>query len=235
MMVQGISPAGGAGIFMPAAVDSESKALQKQIEEKQKELKELSSKEDIPLEEKVKQKQQLQQEITQLEAQLRMHQQEVKQQKGQENSKQDLIASGGDKQSLAASMSLSSEGTAMAGMESLLSAHSSLKQAKVQQGVSKDLQANARVLESEIKQDKNLGASVEKKEEQLEDLSQRSSDAMGYAAAALNQANEAVTNVKDGEEPNDEHVDEKKEDEETKLSMDDKQSKQEEDKEIEEK
>lgn len=235
MMVQGISPAGGAGIFMPAAVDSESKALQKQIEEKQKELKELSSKEDIPLEEKVKQKQQLQQEITQLEAQLRMHQQEVKQQRGQENSKQDLIASGGDKQSLAASMSLSSEGTAMAGMESLLSAHSSLKQAKVQQGVSKDLQANARVLESEIKQDKNLGASVEKKEEQLEDLSQRSSDAMGYAAAALNQANEAVTNVKDGEEPNDEHVDEKKEDEETKLSMDDKQSKQEEDKEIEEK
>lgn len=235
MMVQGISPAGGAGIFMPAAVDSESKALQKQIEEKQKELKELSSKEDIPLEEKAKQKQQLQQEITQLEAQLRMHQQEVKQQKGQENSKQDLIASGGDKQSLAASMSLSSEGTAMAGMESLLSAHSSLKQAKVQQGVSKDLQANARVLESEIKQDKNLGASVEKKEEQLEDLSQRSSDAMGYAAAALNQANEAVTNVKDGEEPNDEHVDEKKEDEETKLSMDDKQSKQEEDKEIEEK
>lgn len=234
-MVQGISPAGGAGIFMPAAVDSESKALQKQIEEKQKELKELSSKEDIPLEEKVKQKQQLQQEITQLEAQLRMHQQEVKQQRGQENSKQDLIASGGDKQSLAASMSLSSEGTAMAGMESLLSAHSSLKQAKVQQGVSKDLQANARVLESEIKQDKNLGASVEKKEEQLEDLSQRSSDAMGYAAAALNQANEAVTNVKDGEEPNDEHVDEKKEDEETKLSMDDKQSKQEEDKEIEEK
>lgn len=235
MMVQGISPAGGAGIFMPAAVDSESKALQKQIEEKQKELKELSSKENIPLEEKVKQKQQLQQEITQLEAQLRMHQQEVKQQKGQENSKQDLIASGGDKQSLAASMSLSSEGTAMAGMESLLSAHSSLKQAKVQQGVSKDLQANARVLESEIKQDKNLGASVEKKEEQLEDLSQRSSDAMGYAAAALNQANEAATNVKDGEEPNDEHVDEKKEDEETKLSMDDKQSKQEEDKEIEEK
>lgn len=235
MMVQGISPAGGAGIFMPAAVDSESKALQKQIEEKQKELKELSSKENIPLEEKVKQKQQLQQEITQLEAQLRMHQQEVKQQRGQENSKQDLIASGGDKQSLAASMSLSSEGTAMAGMESLLSAHSSLKQAKVQQGVSKDLQANARVLESEIKQDKNLGASVEKKEEQLEDLSQRSSDAMGYAAAALNQANEAVINVKDGEEPNDEHVDEKKEDEETKLSMDDKQSKQEEDKEIEEK
>lgn len=235
MMVQGISPAGGAGIFMPAAVDSESKALQKQIEEKQKELKELSSKEDIPLEEKVKQKQQLQQEITQLEAQLRMHQQEIKQQRGQENSKQDLIASGGDKQSLAASMSLSSEGTAMAGMESLLSAHSSLKQAKVQQRVSRDLQANARVLESEIKQDKNLGASVEKKEEQLEDLSQRSSDAMGYAAAALNQANEAVTNVKDGEEPNDEHVDEKKEDEETKLSMDDKQSKQEEDKEIEEK
>ena len=235
MMVQGISPAGGAGIFMPAAVDSESKALQKQIEEKQKELKELSSKEDIPLEEKAKQKQQLQQEITQLEAQLRMHQQEVKQQKGQENSKQDLIASGGDKQSLAASMSLSSEGTAMAGMESLLSAHSSLKQAKVQQGVSKNLEADARVLESEIKQDKNLGASVEKKQEQLDELKQRSSDAMGYAAASLNQANEAAANVKDGEEPDDEHAEEKKEDEETRLSMDDKQSKQEEDKEIEEK
>lgn len=233
MTVQGMSPAGGAGIFMPAAVDSESKALQKQIEMKQKELKELSSKDDIPLEEKAKQKQQLQQEITQLEAQLRMHQQEVKQQKQQENAMQNPMAASGERQSLAASMSLSPEGTAMAGMESLLSAHSSLKQARVQQGVGKSLQADAKVLESEIKQDKNLGASVEKKEQQLEELNQRSTDAMSYAAAALNQANETVAEAKDSEEKKNEGADADKKDEETKVSKDDKQSGQE-DKKIEE-
>lgn len=232
MTIQGMNPTNQSSIFMPASGgDQESKALQKEIDEKQKELKELSQNEDIPLEEKVKQKQKLQQEISQLEAQLKMHQQEMKQQKQQESATQNPMSSGGDRQSLAVSMSLSSEGTAMSGMESLLSAHSSLKQAKVQQGVSKSLHADARILESEIKQDKGNGMNVEQKEEQLEKLNQRSSDAMNLAASSLQAANQSVKETKAGDGKQDdkgENTGTKREEEEEKLAKDDKQSKQEE-------
>lgn len=63
-----------------------------------------------------------------------------------------------------------SNGLSQASMQAMISADSSLKQAKVQGSTATQMEGNARVLESEIKMDKGRGASTEKKEEELADL-----------------------------------------------------------------
>ena len=54
--------------------DPETKSLQKQIAEKQKQLQELSSNQEMSMEEKMKKRQDIQKEITDLKNQLRQHQ-----------------------------------------------------------------------------------------------------------------------------------------------------------------
>ncbi len=61
--------------------DQETKSLQKQIAEKQKQLQELSSNEEMSMEEKMKKRQDIQKEITELNNQLRQHQIEQRNEK----------------------------------------------------------------------------------------------------------------------------------------------------------
>ena len=63
---------GGMGGISPT--DSVSKNIQNQIANAQKRLQELSSKDDMPLEEKMKKRQEIQQEINSLNHQLKQHQ-----------------------------------------------------------------------------------------------------------------------------------------------------------------
>ena len=64
--------AGRSGMNMQT--DSVSKNIQNQIANAQKQLKEISSNEDMTMEEKMKKRQEIQQEITTLNQQLRQHQ-----------------------------------------------------------------------------------------------------------------------------------------------------------------
>lgn len=66
----------GAGLNPQA--DSVSRSLQNQIAQAQKELRELSSDDSMTAEEKMKKKQEIQQEIANLNQQLRQHQMEQK-------------------------------------------------------------------------------------------------------------------------------------------------------------
>ena len=68
---------------MNQATDSYSRNIQNQIANAQKQLQELSSKEDMTLEEKKKKKQELQQQISDLNMQLRQHQMEQRREKQQ--------------------------------------------------------------------------------------------------------------------------------------------------------
>ena len=68
---------------MNQATDSYSRNIQNQIENAQKQLQELSSNEDMSLEEKMKKRQEIQQQISDLNVQLRQHQTEQRREKQQ--------------------------------------------------------------------------------------------------------------------------------------------------------
>lgn len=81
-------------------------------------------------------------------------------------------------------------GLSQASMQEMISADSSMKQAKVQGSMATQIQGRASVLESEIKQDAGKG-NTEKKEEELAELQAKAQSAtaaqMSTLADAINQ------------------------------------------------
>ncbi len=155
---------------MNQATDSYSRNIQNQIANAQKQLQELSSNEDMTLEEKMKKRQEIQQQISDLYMQLRQHQMEQRREKQQAkgSSMDDML--GGTKSGTTGN---ESSGLSQASMTAMISAGTSMKQAKVQGSVTKKMEGRAGVLESEIKQDQARGNDTQKKEEELADVQQK--------------------------------------------------------------
>lgn len=179
--------AGGSGINMQT--DSVSKNIQNQIANAQKQLQELSSNEDMTLEEKMKKRQEIQQEITTLNQQLRQHQiEQRKEQQSKGASMDDML--GGNR--TAAKSGNKGNGLSQASMQAMISADSSMKQAKVQGSMATQMEGKAGVLESEIKMDKGRGASTEKKEEELADLQAKAQSATAAQISTLADAGKVM-------------------------------------------
>ena len=158
-------------IGMAQANDSVSKNIQNQIANAQQKLQDLSSNEELSLEDKMKKRQEIQQEITNLNQQLRQHQiEQRKEQQSKKSSMDDMVA--GTKNTSAKK----GTGLSQAGMRAMISADSSMKQAKVQGSMATQMEGRAGVLESEIKQDAGKG-NTEKKEEELADLQAKAQSA----------------------------------------------------------
>ena len=105
--------------------DSVSKNIQNQIANAQQKLQDLSSNEEMSLEDKMKKRQEIQQEITNLNQQLRQHQiEQRKEQQSKKSSMDDMVA--GTKNTSAKK----GTGLSQAGMRAMISADSSMKQAK---------------------------------------------------------------------------------------------------------
>ena len=192
MTVNGI---GGANNGMQAGssgritqMDSVSKNIQNQIVNAQKKLQELSSNEELSIEDKMKKRQEIQQEINNLNQQLRQHQ--IEQRKEQQNKKSssmdDMVA--GTRNTSAKKAT----GLSQASMQAMISADSSMKQAKVQGSMATQMEGKAGVLESEIKMDKGRGASTEKKEEELADLQAKAQAATAAQVSTLADANKKM-------------------------------------------
>ena len=173
---------------MAQANDSVSKNIQNQIANAQQKLQDLSSNEELSLEDKMKKRQEIQQEITNLNQQLRQHQ--IEQRKEQQNKKSssmdDMVA--GTKNTSAKK----GTGLSQASMQAMISADSSMKQAKVQGSRATQMEGKAGVLESEIKMDKGRGASTEKKEEELADLQAKAQAATAAQVSTLADANKKM-------------------------------------------
>ena len=140
----------GGGMQM----DATSKSIQKQIANAQKQLQELSSNDSMPLEEKMKKRQEIQQEISRLQQQLMQHQIEQRKQQAQ---KADLPVQQTQKQK----PETKGSGFSQPGMQAMLSADCSIKQAKVQGGVAGKMKDMANILKTEIKFDR--GGNIEAK------------------------------------------------------------------------
>lgn len=193
MSINGVSDTGNqmpAGTGMNKLEDSVSKNIKKQIKDAQERLQEVSSNEDLSLEEKMKKRQEIQKEITTLNQQLRQHQIELRkeqqaEQKAQSstNKERQQDAKGG--------------GLSQAGMQAIISADSTLKQAQVLGSVSSSMEGRAGVLKAEIKQDK--GQNTEAKEAELAKVEQKAMDTTASQMNTLAEANQALEDAKTAE------------------------------------
>lgn len=193
MKINGVSASGNRmpiGTGMGTQEDAVSKSLKKQIGDAQERLQEISSSEDLSMEEKMKKRQEIQKEITTLNQQLRQHEIELRKEKQQEQK-----ASNKEPRQTTKGGSMSS-----ASMQAIISADTSLKQAQVQKSVSTRMEGRAGVLKAEIKQDK--GKNTEAKEAELAQVEQKAADATQSQMETLKEANNAIKEAATAEPDN---------------------------------
>ena len=164
-----------------AATDSVSKSLQNQIANAQKQLQDLAASPEMTPEDKMKRRQEIQQEITALNQQLRQHQiDQRKEQQAKKAEKTETTANGLSKDS----------------MQAMISAESAMKQAKVQGSVATKMEGRAGILKAEIKQDAARGGDVEKKQKELADtlaeVEQKAQAADAAQLTTLARANQEI-------------------------------------------
>lgn len=204
MTIQGVSSSnnnnqtGTKSISRP--VDSVTKNLQNQIANAQKKLQELAANGDLPPEEKMKRRQEIQQEINVLNQQLRQHQ--IEQRKEEQAKRMDKGDTSGSSKKAAKNENQGS-GLSQASMEAIITAGSSLKQAKVQSSVAAKMEGKGRVLESEIQMDKGRGAVSEKKEEELANLQDRIQTITTAQISNLADASQAMKDAQKADGPKD--------------------------------
>lgn len=168
---------------MNQTTDSYSRNIQSQIANAQKQLQELSSNEDMTLEEKMKKRKEIQQQISDLNVQLRQHQMEQRREKQQAKGSSMDDMPGGTGNAGSTKAGSKSTGLFQASMTAVISADSSIKQAKIQGSVATSMEGRANVLKSEIKN--SHGRSKEKKQEELADIEQKAQAATSSQLSTL--------------------------------------------------
>ena len=192
MKINGINGANTqvGGMNMMQSNDSVSKNIQSQIANAQKQLQELSANKEMSLEEKMKKRQEIQQQIADLNNQLRQHQiEQRKEQQAKKSSMNDML--GGSKQA-APKAGNHGTGLSQASMKAMISADSAMAQAKVQGSVATKMEGRAGVLEAEIKLDQARGGDVEKKKEELAEVQQKAVQAESAQMNTLADANKEL-------------------------------------------
>ena len=121
-------------INKPMEMDSFSKSINNQIANAQKQLQELSENKDMSMEEKMKRRQEIQQQITDLNNQLRRHQ--IEQRKEQ----QEKAAKSAEKKDSARKADKGT-GLSQASMTAIISADAAMSQAQVQGSVATRMEA----------------------------------------------------------------------------------------------
>ena len=219
MTINGVSGIGmqpgtaGVGAGAGSQMDAVSKDLQNQIENLQKRMQELSSNQEMPAETKMKKRQELQKQISDLEVQLRQHQMEVKHEaamkKREKTNGMDELLGTKKQEKLK-----SKQGTGMSAgnMEALLSAEASMKQAGTHGSTARVMEGKAAVLESEIALDSARGGNPVSKKEQLVEVQEKAQQATSSQMESLAQANKIIQDAAKEEQKDKEDKTEEKAD-----------------------
>lgn len=182
--------AGKTGIQMQT--DPVSKNIQDQIANAQKQLQDVSASQEMTPEQKMKKRQEIQQEITSLNQQLRQHQiEQRKEQQSQSKSKDSSVDDmlGGEQSAGKTASGNQGSGLSQAGMKAMMSADSAMKQAQIQGNAATRMEGRAGVLKAEIKQG---GGSIEAKKAELEEVEQKAMSATASQMSTLADANQAI-------------------------------------------
>ena len=192
MKINGLNGANtqNGGMNMLQTNDSVSKNIQNQIANAQKTLQELSANKDMSVEEKMKKRQEIQQQITELNQQLRQHQiEQRKEQQAKKTSMEDML---GGIRKTASKSGKQGTGLSQVSMKAMISADSAMAQAKVQGSVANKMDGRAGVLEVEIKLDMARGDDVTKKKEELAEVEQKTITAESAQMNTLADANKEL-------------------------------------------
>lgn len=177
-------------IGMAQADDPVGKNIKNQIAFAQKKLQELSSNKEMSAEDKMKKRQEIQQEITSLNQQLRQHQVEQRKAKQSKDLAMDDMLGGVQR---VVKPGQKKNGMSQANMQALISADASIQQAEIQGSVATQMEGKARVLKSEIKMDSGRGAGTGRKQEALADLEAKAQAVSSDQIAALAKAGRDIT------------------------------------------
>lgn len=194
--VDGAGARAGAMGMNPAS-DPVSKDLLRQIDDAKKKLQELSSNEDLSVEEKMKKRQELQKQIIDLNSQLRQHQMEMRREAVENAKKQKSQESGQENPARTGKKADEAKGKQGAGlsgkrMQAMISADGSMKQAKVSGSAAHRMEGKAGVLEAEIKLDSVRGGSTEAKEAELAEVKEKAANAAAFQMDTLSKANQTA-------------------------------------------
>ena len=178
--------------------DSVSKKIQNQIANAQKQLQELSSNKEMSIEEKMNKRQEIQQQIADLNNQLRQHQIEMRreQQQTKSSSMDDML--GGTRK--VANTGNQGAGLSQASMQAIISADSAITQVQSSGRVVTKMEGRAGVIEAEIKLDSARGGNVEAKQEELAEVQQKASQAQASQLNVLANANEELEEASKSEQ-----------------------------------
>ena len=203
---------------MAKATDPVGKDIQNQISRLQKQLQELSANTELSTETKMKKRQDIQKQISDLNAQLRQHQIEMRKQEQEKKASFDDML-GGEQQTQGAKSKSKGQGMpSQASMEAMISADVAMDQAKVNGSVATKMEGRAGVLEIEIALDEARGIDTTRKREELADVEQKALDATSSQISTLSKANETMEEASEKdktEETEEKKAGEKGEEEET--------------------
>ncbi len=192
---------------MNQSTDAVSKNLQNQIANAQKQMQELGENKEMSLEEKMKKRQEIQQQISDLQNQLRQHQIEQRKENQQKSgsSMDDML--GGNRQ--AANAKKGGTGMSSASMQAIISADSSMHQVKVQGAVKSEMEGKAGVLESEIKLDEARGGDTTKKREELAEVEAKAQDITASQMEILSETEKDLKEAAEADREAEKKVDKK--------------------------
>lgn len=211
MNVNGINGNGtGVQAFqmkMNQGTDAVSKNIQNQIANAQKQMQELGENKEMSLEEKMKKRQEIQQQISDLQNQLRQHQIEQRKENQQKSgsSMDDML--GGNRQ--AANAKKGGTGMSSASMQAIISADSSMHQVKDQGAVKSEMEGKAGVLESEIKLDEARGGDTTKKREELAEVEAKAQDITASQMEILSETEKDLKEAAEADREAEKKVDKK--------------------------
>ncbi len=222
MNISGVNGAGASGMQAGAmgrgqAEDAVSKRLMQQIENAQKKLQEISGNSEISVEEKMKKRQEIQKEISELNSQLRQHQMDMQRKEAEEAKKKQAEHASAAERSGSSRNRNAKEGQvdiqiSAEGMQAMISADGAMKQAKVQGSVAGSMEGRAGVLKAEISLDSARNGDTSAKEAQLADVEKKAEEATASQMSTLAEAGETLADAnKAAEKEETEETDDKKE------------------------
>lgn len=186
------------GMNRQMGTDSVSKNIQNQIANAQKQLQEISANKEMSIEEKMNKRQEIQQQIADLNNQLRQHQIEMRREQQQTKSSfmDDML--GGTRK--VANTGNQGAGLSQASMQAIISADYAISQVQSSGRVVTKMEGRAGVLEAEIKLDSSRGNNVEAKQEELAEVQKKASQAQALQMNVLANANKELEEASESEQ-----------------------------------
>lgn len=175
------------------------KNAQSQIEELHKRIQELAKNEDMDPDTKREKRQELQQQISDLQASIRQRQMELRNKKQQE-SMEKAEAARAKKAPDAVKEARQAGAFSAKGTNALLSAGNAMEISKTQGSVATSFEGRANVLETEIELDKARGADTSYKSKELSDINRRAGKSRSDQIETLGKAAKDIRKAAEDEE-----------------------------------